>query len=462
MNANFSDYLFPEPLMRGLDSAGYQEPTLVQAQVIPLAMDGVDLLVSAATGSGKTAAFLLPIMQRCVDAPKARGGTRALVLVPTRELARQIHDHFMQLGSYTRLTAGVITGGDSRAHQVATLRRNPDLLIATPGRLLELLQGGQADLSDLEILVLDEADRMLDMGFAEDVLTIIERSPAERQSLLFSATLHHRGLSRVTDRLLREPEVLVVNPIREQHPDIRHQMLLSDGPEHKRQQLLWLLQNEPFDKALVFTNTRDGANALGEHLKAQGQRVAVLHGELEQRERNRIMGLLHGGRVNVLIATDLAARGLDVAGVERVINFDLARNGDDYVHRTGRTGRAGENGVAISLIGPPEWNRMESIARYLNLELETRAIEGLKANFRGPGRRKPSRKSSDAARKAAARTDKKEAPKKKDRLRDRKNIGKRRKPSATQAVEAGHAPLTKRKTDAGSGSAGSGSAKGGD
>lgn len=285
---------------------------------------------------------------------------------------------------------------------------------------------------------------MLDMGFAEDVLAIIRYSPAQRQSMLFSATLHHRGLSQITDTLLRDPQVLVINPVREQHPDIGHQLILSDGPEHKQQQLLWLLRNESFEKALIFTNTRDGADALGRYLQGEQQRVAVLHGELDQRERNRVMGLLHSGRVNVLIATDLAARGLDVPGIQRVINFDLPRSGDDYLHRTGRTGRAGITGVAISLVGQPEWNRVESIARYLNLTFEPRVIEGMKAKFKGSVKRKGPGKPAPAIRKVLASATKTPKPKVKERLRDRKNIGKRRQPASARAVEAGHAPLTRR------------------
>ncbi len=451
MNKTFADFLLPDALMRGLASEGFETPTEVQTQVIPAALEGQDLLVSAATGTGKTAAFLLPIMERLLADPRPQGGTRALVLVPTRELARQIHVHFMRLASYTRLTNGVITGGEARAHQIATLRKNPEILVATPGRLLELLEAGEVDLSELEILVLDEADRMLDMGFAEDVLEIIGRCNPRRQSLLFSATLHHRGLERIMDPLLREPRVVTVNPVREQHPNISHQALLSDNPAHKQRQLIWLLQNETYEKALVFTNTREGATALGNHLIGQGQRVAVLHGELEQRERNRVVGLLHAGRVNVLVATDVAARGLDIPGVQRVINFEIPRSGDEYLHRTGRTGRAGEPGVAISLVGPPEWNRFEGIERYLNLRVERRAIEGLKASFKGPSRRPGKRKPEGAAETAALGT-KAETPKKKNRLRDRKSIGKRRQPTARvgaeAGTEAGNAPLKKRPASA--------------
>jgi ATP-dependent RNA helicase SrmB len=237
MNTNFSEFLLPDALMRGLEKEGFETPTEVQAQVIPAAMEGLDLLVSAATGSGKTAAFLLPIMERLVGAPRSDGAHARLDIGADPRAGPQIHVHFTRLGSYTRLNNGVITGGDSKGHQIATLRKNPEILVATPGRLLELLETGEADLSDLEILVLDEADRMLDMGFVDDVLTIIGRSNPARQSMLFSATLHHRGLSRITERLLREPRVLTVNPVREQHPDITNQILLSDGPEHKQQQI---------------------------------------------------------------------------------------------------------------------------------------------------------------------------------------------------------------------------------
>ena len=245
--------------------------------------------------------------------------------------------------------------------------------------------------------------------------------------------------------------MLTIDPVRIQHPSIRHRVILSDDKPHKQRQLVWLLQNESFAKALVFTNTREGAAELSNFLQKQDLRAAVLHGELDQRERNRIMGLLHGGRVNVVVATDLAARGLDVPGMDLVVNFDLPRSGDEYIHRTGRTGRAGEEGIAISLVGPPEWNRMESIVRYLNLAPEMQTIETLKGSFAGPAKRKGAAKGAKARQADAASGKAKDKPKTKDRLRDRKNIGKRRQPSSDRAVEAGHAPLS-RKRQAGTGS----------
>lgn len=439
MNADFTRFPLAEPLLRGLERADYTAPTPVQAQVIPRALDGADLLVCAQTGSGKTAAFLLPIMQRFLEVRKPYGATRALILVPTRELARQVQDHFMQLGSYTRLTGAAIVGGERRDRQIATLRKNPDILTATPGRLLEYLQSGEVHLGELEILVLDEADRMLDMGFGEDVLSIVERTNPNRQSLLFSATLHHRGLRSITDRFLKDPEVLLLDSIREQHPDIAHQAILSDGLAQKEQQLLWLLRNEPFEKAIVFVNTRERAGTLGNFLIGHGVRTGVLHGELEQPERKRIMGLYREGRIAVLVATDLAARGLDIAGVQLVVNLELPRRGEDYLHRTGRTGRAGHKGLAISLVAAPDWNRMEGIARYLGLDLEPRLLPGLKARFEGPTKRKGPSKPESRRPKPA----KPAGPRVKERERDRKNIGKRRQPSAP-AAEAGLAPPKRR------------------
>ena len=443
MNDSFDDFLLPDALMRGLGKADFAQPTKVQQQVIPAALEGTDLMVCAATGSGKTAAFLLPIMERFLNAPSPYTATRALILVPTRELAHQIQDHFQQIGSYTRLTSGVITGGAPFGHQVATLRKNPEILIATPGRLLDHINRGAAELSDLEVLVLDEADRMLDMGFAPDVLEIIGHINPTRQSLLFSATLHHKGLQPITDLLLNDPKVIITDAPREQHPDIDHQILFADNPDHKREILVRLLSETTFAKALVFTNTRDLASTLGPLLTTRGLRAGVLHGELDQIERNRIMGLLRRGDISVLVATDLAARGLDISGMDLIVHFDTGRSGSDYLHRAGRTGRAGKRGLSISLVGAAEWNRMESIVRYLGLDIEVRTIEGLPAKFKGgpkrPGKTAQNRKASPKTKQG------KSTPKVKERHRDRKNKGKRRSPSGTgKGVEAGHGPLKKR------------------
>jgi superfamily II DNA/RNA helicase len=442
MDIPFSSFHLPDELLRAIDKLGFAQPTAVQQQVLPPAIEGKDIMVSAATGTGKTAAFLLPMMQRFLDNPSPRTGTRGLILVPTRELGRQIRAHFLQLGSYTRLSAEPITGGEPFGHQVATLRKNPEILIATPGRMLEHLERGSADLDDLEVLVLDEADRMLDMGFAETVLTILGRCNPGRQSMLLSATLNHIGLRPITERLLRDPQTIVTNPKRESHPDIRHQVLLADDLGHKQALLLWLLNHEAFDKALVFANTREQASALGTFLQAQGQRAGTIHGELDQRERNRVMGLLRNGQIRVLVGTDVAARGLDVPGIDLVINVDMPRNGDDYLHRTGRTGRAGKQGLALSLVSANEWNRMESVERYLRLGFEPRSIGGLAGKFQGPKKKRKKGPARAATKKGTQGQpgSKASTVKIKDRHRDRKNIGKRRKPSTDGAVEAGFAP----------------------
>jgi superfamily II DNA/RNA helicase len=442
---SFTAFDLDPPLQLAIANAGWHAPTPVQAHVIPAVLAGRDLMASAATGSGKTAAFLLPILQRLSAEPASADGIRALILVPTRELARQIRADFLSLGSRTRLTAAVIIGGEDRGRQVAALRKNPDLVIATPGRMREHLESGEADLTALAFLVLDEADRMLDLGFAPEVIHLIAASNPERQSLLFSATLDQRRLAPLTDHLLREPLMIGIDPVRAPHADIAHQLVLSDDLPHKQAQLLWLLRNESDAKALVFANTRARAETIAAFLVGEGIRAAALHGELDQRERRRVIALLERGEIAVLVASDVAARGLDLAGVERVINLEVPRSGQDYLHRTGRTGRAGQPGIAITLVSGPEWNKMESILRWLRLEIETRQLPGLEARFSGPRRgRKPKGPSHGSRGPGHAKQPqpKQSTKRPKQRLRDRKNIGKRRKPS-----DAGFQPPRRRPRD---------------
>ncbi len=445
LSERFADLDLSEPLLRGLAKAGWEQPTPVQARVIPPALEGIDLLVQAATGTGKTAAFLLPAMQRLLDRPAPRSATRVLVLVPTRELARQICDHFFAIGSFTRLGVGLIIGGEPRGHQVAVLRRNPEVLVATPGRLLEHLERGEASLEDLEVLVLDEADRMLDLGFSTEVLAVIDQCRPHRQTLLFSATLGHRGLEPIRGRLAETSETIIIDAVREPHRDISHGIITSDDPPHKELQILWLLEHEPCAKTLIFCNTRQRVDTVTAGLRAAGLRCAGLHGELEQAERKRVLALFRDGVLSALVATDVAARGLDVPGVERVINLDVPRSGQDYLHRAGRTGRAGAQGQTVSLVLAPEWNRMESIGRWLGLALAHRDLEGLAARFRGePSRAKRSTRGKPK-KKAGNRGAAAKPPRTKERLRDRKNIGKRRRPSsAGSGTPAGDEPPRRR------------------
>ena len=443
----FSEFSLDKRLLKALDKLDFQKPTPVQTATIPQALDRKDLLVSSETGSGKTAAFLLPSLHQLLVKSAPDSGSRMLILLPTRELARQVMKHFKQLAEFTHLKFALICGGETFKFQRAMFRKNPEVIIATPGRLLEHIEHGTPDFSDLEVLVLDEADRMLDMGLSEDVLKIVSCCNVERQTLLFSATLNHRGLSQMMAGMLREPETIKLNTVRDQHQNIRQQIIVSDDSQHKGRQTAWLLTNDSFDKALIFTNTRVQADKLGSYLRSKEQRVGVLHGEMEQDDRNRIMQLLRQGVINVLVATDVAARGLDVKGIDLVINFDMARSGKEHVHRIGRTGRAGEEGLAICLISPHEWNLMASIGRYLRIDFEQRTIESLLGKYKGPQKTKASGKAAGSKKTKKKKKDKE--VKAKQRHRDKKNIGKRRKPSTKvvedKPVSTGFKPLMKKK-----------------
>lgn len=446
-------------LLKALDALGLEKPTEIQEVLIPLISSGRDVQACARTGSGKSAAFLCPLLQRMLDKPEPDKATRCLVISPTRELAQQLDKHCRDLAKFTPISSITILGGEGFKEQQARLRKNPEIVIGTPGRLLEHVERNSLLLDDLEFLVLDEADRSLDMGLQDDVTSIVAACNPQRQTLLLSATLKHKGLEEITNRIQKNPERVTLESHRQPHENIEQQVILADDPGHKQQLCNWLLSNESFEKALVFTNTRVHSEELAVFLIQQGLRVACLHGEMLQDERKQVMRLFRDGKVKILVATDLAARGLDVPEVNLVINFALARSGSDYVHRIGRTGRAGQSGVAISLISPQEWNLMESIQRYLNLDFIQRKIDGLPARFSGPSKKSAKKNKSrkgDAgkAKGKKERKDKKGAvkDKAKQRHRNKKSVGKRRQPRAPatsseqtanqdQAGAAGLAPL---------------------
>jgi superfamily II DNA/RNA helicase len=414
-------------LIAATNKLAYRQATLVQSKVIPLALAGSDLLVSAETGSGKTAAFLLPSLDRLLNSKTKKLGIQILILSPTRELAQQIKGECQKLAEFTDLETGLITGSEDFKKQQNLLRRQPDILVATPGRLLEHLnqEGGVFDF--LKVLVIDEADRMLDMGFSPDVLTIAEYCSTQRQTLLLSATLTAE-VNRVATDILRHFETVLIHHFRtNQHSNIRQQIIPCDDKEHKQQLLAWLLTHETYKKALVFTNTKLQAEAVSNALRNGALRVNVLHGDMDQSERKKVMRFYRSGSINILVATDLAARGLDVEEIQLVINFDMARNANMYVHRIGRTGRAGEQGLAISLINSNEWNLMAGIERYLNQHLERCTVKELEGSYKGPKKLKKSGKAAMTKKKVAEK--KVEKPKIKIRERDKKNIGKRREPS---------------------------------
>ncbi|MBR9910375.1 MAG: DEAD/DEAH box helicase [Gammaproteobacteria bacterium] len=446
-----------ERLLKAAEALQYQQPTDIQQAAIPVALSGEDIAAMSETGTGKTAAFVLPILHKLLQADAPKSGTRALILTPTRELCRQVVKHCKQLAAFTHLQVNAITGGHDFKYQKAVFRKNPEILVATPGRLKEHLDKGIPDFSDLEVLVLDEADRMLDMGFMEDVTAIANSCSPARQTLLFSATLDSDKFanSRQFSGLLRSPQVISLSSARQSSALIRQQMVLSDDDKHKNKLLLKLLQPDLQRKVIIFTNTKTQANKLAGWLKYMDVNTGILHGDMDQDSRNEEMNRLRRGRISTLVATDLAARGLDVQGVDLVINYDLARNSEDFIHRTGRTGRAGEEGKAISFITSQDWDRMARFERELGLKFEKIKVPGLEARFKGPEKLKSSGKRASTTKRTTGKgKDKPETGAKvKKRQRDAKNVGKRRQPSAKPLTSAaakwgdGFAPAPVKKKD---------------
>ena len=435
----FSAFALNERLLKAVAELNFTEPTPVQQAAIPLALQGKDLRVTAQTGSGKTAAFVLPVLHRLLTEPAQGKDVRALILLPTRELARQTLAEVQRFAQFTFLKASLVTGGEDFKVQAAQLRKVPDILIGTPGRLLEHLEAGQLILRDVGCLVLDEADRMLDMGLSESVLRLVAQCPRARQTLLFSATTGGSGLREMTAQVLHEPQHLRLNPVSELSEHLKQEIITADHIAHKEQLVFWLLAHEPFKRAIIFTNTRAQADRLYGHLVAKEVKAFVLHGEKDQKERKQALERFQQGRANVLVATDVAARGLDIEGLDLVINFDMPHSGDEYVHRVGRTGRAGLAGLAISLIVHNDWNLMSSIERYLKQHFERRVIAGLKGHYQGPKKLKASGKAAGTKKKKTA--DSKEVKKK-----STSGAGARR-PNASKplANQDGLAPLKKRR-----------------
>ena len=392
---SFSTLGLHPSLLETLAALGYAEPTAVQRAAIPAALAGADLLVSSQTGSGKTAAFMLPALQRLFAAQAAapRGnGPRVPVLAPTRELALQVQKATHGYGRGQRLRTACLVGGMPYGLQLKALAKPVDIVIATPGRLKDHLERGRLDLARVEILVLDEADRMLDMGFQEDIDAIVARTPAARQTLLFSATLEG-VVGRLARRVTREPKRIDIEPSKTRAAAIEQHALFADNFAHKTRLLDVLLRDVDLKQALVFTATKRSAEDLSVSLVRQGFSAGALHGDMRQRERNQTLQHLRDGRMRVLVATDVAARGIDVPGISHVINFDAPRQAEDYVHRIGRTGRAGRSGTAISLVNAREHAQVRTIERFTAQPIPVTVIEGLEPKVRafskpsGPARR---------------------------------------------------------------------------
>ncbi len=362
-------------LLQAVAEAGYTQPTPVQSQAIPPALAGYDLLVSSQTGSGKTAAFLLPCLQRLMSSPAAPI-PRVLVLTPTRELAQQVARAAADLTGRRGVRIGLLVGGAPYTLQLRQLKGPLDLVVATPGRLMDHLERGRLDLSNLQTLVLDEADRMLDMGFIEDIEAIVARLPAGRQTLLFSATLDG-VVGRLAARVTRAAQRIETGRMPEQAPRIEQKVLYADGHDHKLRLLEGLLCDRALRQAVVFTATKAGAEDLASRLKEQGHAVHALHGDMHQGARNRALRSLREGRTRILVATDVAARGLDVPGISHVVNFDLPMAAEDYIHRIGRTGRAGREGWAYTLVHHREHGRLKGIERALGGPIPVTTLPGL-------------------------------------------------------------------------------------
>jgi len=374
---NFQELGIDATLLRAVSACGFTSPTEIQQKAIPIALAGRDLLASAQTGTGKTAAFALPILQRLLKAPAGRGrGPRALILTPTRELATQVTDAFAELGRFVHCTQGTIVGGVSYGPQHRLLRNPLDVLVATPGRLIDHMERGSVDFSRLEVLVLDEADRMLDMGFLPAVTQIADATPKSRQTLLFSATLEGRVLS-VAKRHQKDPERVQLAHSRQVHESIDQWMHPASDPAHKRAMLDHLLTDPALSQVLVFTGTKWRAKQLSTSLTGKGHASAPLEGNMTQSARQHAVDRMRAGKLRILVATDVAARGLDVPGISHVINFDLPMTPEDYIHRIGRTGRAGASGIAISLVAPEERRKLSQIERLIGRSVEPRAVAGM-------------------------------------------------------------------------------------
>ena len=390
MTIQFSDLLHDKNLLAALRSAGYIEPTPIQVQALPAAIDGRDIMASAQTGSGKTAAFLLPSLQRITRrSDKSGKGPRILVLTPTRELAAQVEKNAKIYAQNMKwLRTVTLVGGSSFGFQIKALAKPIDLVVATPGRLMDHMRSGRIDFDRLEVLVLDEADRMLDMGFIDDIETIVAATPESRQTLLFSATWDG-AVGKLARRLTKNPEVIEIER-EDNQGKIDEQLFYCDDKNHKNRLLDHILRDANIDQCIIFTSTKAMSVQLADELYEKGFAANCLHGDMPQNWRNRTLMDLRKGRIKVLVATDVAARGIDVPSITHVINYDLPKQAEDYVHRIGRTGRAGRHGLALTFAEVNEYMAVHKIEKYLGRKLPEFTIEGME----------PTRKRSKAPRKA--------------------------------------------------------------
>ena len=380
---SFKDLNLHPAVLKAIEEAGYIEPTPVQSQAIPKILEGCDLRASAQTGTGKTAAYILPCLNQLAQPSNKKGtGPRLLILVPTRELAMQVAAEAIKYSkNLSKVKTVCIYGGAPYPFQNKELARPYEILVATPGRLIDHLERGRISFSRLETLILDEADRMLDMGFIEPVEKIAASTPKDRQTLLFSATMKGSVLN-LSRSLLKNPVEINIVPDIERHENIEQRLHYVDGLDHKYRILSHLLEDPSINQAIVFTSTKRHADQLVDELYDKGYDAAALHGDMNQRQRTRTVLRLRKGEIRILVATDVAARGIDVLTISHVINFDLPQSVEDYVHRIGRTGRAGGTGIALSLASSKEAQFVKRIEAYTGKKITPHVIPGMEPVFR--------------------------------------------------------------------------------
>ncbi|ABI37870.1 DEAD/DEAH box helicase domain protein [Shewanella sp. MR-4] len=416
----FEDFQLDPSLLESLKAMGHLSPTTIQQETLPHALEQRDILARAPTGTGKTASFLLPALQHLIDFPRRYSGqARVLILTPTRELASQIHRYACHLATDQGLNIAIITGGVPYAPQEEALKGNIDILVATPGRLMEYLDKGKFSAESVDILIIDEADRMLDMGFSAVVKAIALEAQGRKQNMLFSATLEGSGVIRFAREVLNDPIEIDVDAPRKEKAKIHQWIHLADDKDHKIALLCHLLKQEEVKRAIVFVKTRDVVSSLEGQLLKAGIPCAFMRGDMEQKKRFQALSRFTKGEVNVLLATDVAARGIDIDDISHVINFDMPRSADTYIHRIGRTGRAGAKGTAISLAEAHDMRIVGKIERYIEQPLKRRIIEELRPKNKEA--RVPTKKKAKVkAKEAAKRTSKKEAAKKASKIARKK------------------------------------------
>lgn len=427
---NFNQLPLHERILKAVADTGYTKPTPIQLKAIPKVAKGADVIGIAQTGTGKTAAFTLPLLSKLVDKTEAKESrhTRILIIAPTRELVQQIHANIRGYAKYTNLRTGVIIGGVSDKGQIAKLDSGVDILVATPGRLLDLVEKGHGNFHQVEALVLDEADRMLDMGFIPDIRTIVKKLPKSKQTLLFSATLNSQ-IESLTKEFLNSPTLIEVE--RRASPADTIEQIIYEIPEHQKTELLEHLLNSSheFYAVMVFARTKLGAEELSTALKMEGFTAEAIHGDRSQGQRKRALDDFKNGKVRVLVATDVAARGIDVDSVTHVINYDFPEQSEDYIHRIGRTGRAGAKGVAITFVTQANQQALKKVEKLIQKTLPKKKVEDFKYDLSTP---EPSHRHKSADIKKAGRTGEYQ-----NKFANRKNNAQAKRPGGTKRKSKG-------------------------